>query len=52
MCYWKRPSMIKFVELLNFNNVNHLRKLGIFTDHAFGLRTELMYRNLFKYLSN
>ena len=32
---WKRPSMNKFVELLNSNNVNHLRKLGIFTYHAF-----------------
>ena len=49
---WKRSSMIKSVELLNFNNVNHLRKLGIFTYHAFNLRTELMYRNLFKYLNN
>ena len=43
--YWKRPSMNKFVELLNSNNVNHLRKLGIFSYHAFNLRTELMYRN-------
>ena len=50
--YWKRPSMNKFVELLNSNNVNHLRKLGIFSSHAFNLRTELMYRNWFRYLNN
>ena len=35
--HWKRLSMNKFVELLNFNNVNHLRKLGIFIYHAFNL---------------
>ena len=31
--------MNKFVELLNSNNVNHSRKLGIFTYHAFNLRS-------------
>ena len=29
-------------ELSNSNNVNHLRKLGIFSCHAFNLKTELI----------
>ena len=43
--FWIRPNMYKFVELLNSDNVNHIRNLGIYTYHAFNLRTDLLYRN-------
>ena len=33
--------MYKFVELFNSDNVNHIRNLGIYTYHAFNLRTDL-----------
>lgn len=33
--YWRRPSMYKFVEMLNNKNQMLLRKLGIFTHNAF-----------------
>ena len=43
--FWIRPNTYKFVELLNSDNVNHIRNLGIYTYHAFNLRTDLLYRN-------
>ena len=43
--FWIRPNMYKFVELLNSDNVNYIRNLGIYTYHAFNLRTDLLYRN-------
>ena len=42
--FWIRPNMYKFVELLNSDNVNHIRNLGIYTYHAFNL-SDLLYRN-------
>lgn len=41
--FWKRPSMFKFVELLNSSNTNYLRRLGTFSYHAFKLRSEILY---------
>lgn len=43
--YWKRPSMLKFIELINTTNVKCMRKLTAFIYHAFKCRTELLYRN-------
>ena len=41
--FWIRPSMFKFVELINSTNQNCIRKLGAFIYQAFKLRTELLY---------
>ena len=41
--YWRRPSMVKFLELLNFDNQTRIRKLGAFIHQAFKLRTDLLY---------
>ena len=41
--YFRRPSMLKFVELLNTTNAKHLKKLGSFVYHAFESRTEQLY---------
>ncbi|MCG7867658.1 MAG: reverse transcriptase family protein, partial [Candidatus Thiodiazotropha taylori] len=41
--FWSRPSMFKFVELINSTNQNCVRKLGAFIYQAFKLRTELLY---------
>ena len=38
--YWKRPNMHKFVELINSNNENRIRKLNTFVCHAFKLHSE------------
>lgn len=43
--FWKRPSMYKFVELINSQNASCLRKLCIFIYQAFKLRTDILYRN-------
>ena len=32
--FWVRPNMYRLVELLNSDNVNHIRNLGIYTYHA------------------
>lgn len=42
--YWKKPSMYKFVKLINSTNVKCIRKLSAFIFQAFKLRTELLYR--------
>ena len=34
-CYWRRPSMVKFLELLNSDNQTRIRKLGAFIHQAF-----------------
>lgn len=39
--YVKRPSMFKFIELLQSNNVNILKNLARFTLQAFEIRTSL-----------
>ena len=43
--FWIRPNMYKFIELLNSEDTNLIRKLSIYTYHAFTLRTDLLYRN-------
>ena len=43
--FWKRPSMFKFLVLINSTNVNCMRKLSAFIFHAFKHRAELLYRN-------
>ena len=45
--YWKRPSMYKFVELLNTTYMKILRNLSIYIYiyHAFQCRTEQLYVN-------
>ena len=41
--YWVRPSMFKFLELLN-SNAGGIRKLSSYIFYAFGQRTNLLYR--------
>ena len=41
--YWRRPSMFKFVELINSSNTSCIRKLCTYIFHAFKLRSELLY---------
>ena len=36
--FWNRPNMFKFLELLNTNDRNVLRNLGIFVEKAFDVR--------------
>ena len=43
--YWKRPSMHKFVNLINSTKANHLRKLGTFVYQVFKHRSEVLYMN-------
>lgn len=43
--YWRRPSMFKFVELVNSTNRNCIRKLCVFVFHAFKLCTDLLYQD-------
>ena len=43
--YWRRPSMFKFVELLNSTNMKLLRNLSIYIFHAFKCCTEQLYEN-------
>ena len=40
--FWKRPSMLKLVELFTTENVKILKKLSIFVEKAFKLRKEIM----------
>ena len=40
--YWSRPSMLKFIELLNASNTSCIRKLCCYV-HAFKQRTDLLY---------
>lgn len=42
--YLKRPSMIKFIDLINSTNERCIRKLSTFIFQAFKLRSELLYR--------
>ena len=41
--FWRRPSVQKFVELINSSNINYLGKLGTFTNYAFKHRNELLF---------
>ena len=43
--YWKRPSMFKFVELVNTTNIKLLRILSVYIYQAFKCRTDLLYSN-------
>ena len=42
--YWNRPSMHKFISLINNDNETCIRNLSTFIFQAFKLRTELVYR--------
>lgn len=41
--YWQRPSMFKFVDLINSNNKTYIKNLGTFVYHAFKLRSDILY---------
>ena len=41
--YWQRPSMFKFVDLINSNNIKYIKNLGTFVYHAFKLRSDILY---------
>ena len=41
--YWQRPSMLKFVDLINSNNNRNIKNLGTFVYQAFKLRSEMLY---------
>jgi hypothetical protein len=41
--YWIRPSMYKFVDLMNSENKNILKNLGIYINKAFIIRNTLLY---------
>ena len=41
--YWSRPSMFKFIELLNTLNTSRIRKLCCYVFHAFNQRTDLLF---------
>ena len=41
--YWKRPNMLKFIELLNIQNSRILRNLAIFVHKGYILRNEMLY---------
>lgn len=43
--YWERPSMYKFVELVNTTNIKLLRNLSVYVCQAFKCRTDLLYGN-------
>ena len=43
--YSIRPSMFKFIELINTNNKNTIRKLSMFVHKAFDLRNLILYKN-------
>ena len=43
--YWRRPSMSKFVELLNSENRRYIRKLGSFIHQVFKLRSDVLYNS-------
>ena len=41
--YWRRPSMFKFIDLINSSNINCICKLCVFIFYAFKLRSDLLY---------
>ena len=41
--FWRRPSMFKFIELMNTSNMKILRNQSIFIYHAFKCRAEQLY---------
>ena len=41
--YWQRPSMLKFVDLINSNNNRNIKKMGTFVYQAFKLKSEMLY---------
>ena len=41
--FWKRPSMVKFIELVNTENVHVLKKLSTYIEKAFKLRQDVLY---------
>ena len=41
--YRHRPSMFKFVELINTSNTRYLKNLGAFVYQAFKTRTQQLY---------
>ena len=41
--YYRRPSMLKFLELINTTNVRYLKNLGSYIYHALKTRTEQLY---------
>ena len=43
--YWTRPSMLKFIELINNTSIKCCRKLCVYIHKAFELRSEILYRN-------
>ena len=43
--YWKRPNMFKFIELINTENENIIKRLGTFIHNAFTVRTRILYHN-------
>lgn len=43
--YWQRPSMMKFIELVNSDNIRCICNLAIYTYKAFKLRTDELYLN-------
>ena len=43
--YRTRPSMHKFIELINTNNKNIMRKLSVFVHKAFDMRNTMLYNN-------
>lgn len=43
--YWKRPSMYKFMELINSSNKICIRNTGTYIHNAFKRRTEIVYRS-------
>ena len=42
--YWRNPSMVKFIDLINSTSQGLIRRLSIYTFHAFKSRSELLYR--------
>ena len=43
--YWERPSMYKFVALVNTTSIKLLRNLSVYVCQAFKRRTDLLYGN-------
>ncbi len=41
--YWRRPNMVKFMELLQIENTNIVRNLGIYICKAFQIRNQQLY---------
>ena len=42
--FWRRPNMLKFIDLLTSDNKSDIKKLACYVQKAFALRTELLYR--------